>query len=184
MKIWVKWLLLGILSVVFGVFVLANPIAASITVTMLAGVMFAISGGFQLFAGFGEDGAMAKLLGIGLGVLMLLLGASLLFRPLEGVISLATLVTILFAANGILRLITSFQMRETPFFWPMLLSGALSVLLAGYIAANFFEIAPALLGMLLGIELLFNGVGLIVLAFFLRTVRGALKDKLDSRLNK
>jgi hypothetical protein len=38
--------------------------------------------------------------------------------------------------------------------------------------------------MLLGIELLFNGVGLIVLAFFLRTVRGALKDRLDSRLNK
>lgn len=178
MKIWVKWLILGILSVAFGLFVLANPIAASIAVTTLAGIMFALSGGFQLFAGFGEEGAMAKLLGIGLGILMLLLGFSLMFRPLEGVISLATLVTILFAASGIARLITSFQMRETPFFWPMLLSGALSVLLAGYIVANFFEIAPSLLGILLGIELLFNGVGLIILAFFLRTARDAIRERM------
>ena len=179
MKIWVKWLILGILSVVFGFFVLSNPIAASVAVTTLAGIMFAVSGGFQIFAGFGEDGAFAKLLGIGLGVLMLFLGFSLMFKPLEGVISLATMVTILFAASGIARLITSFQMRETPFFWPMLLSGAFSVLLAGYIVANFFDVAPSLLGILLGIELLFNGMGLLVLALFLRAGKNLIKDKLD-----
>lgn len=179
MKVWVKWLLLGILSVAFGFFVLKNPIAASISVTMLAGVMFAVSGGFQVFAGFGEEATGAKLLGIGLGVLMLFLGFSLMFRPLEGVISLVTLGTILFAASGIMRLITALQMRETQFFWPMLLSGALSVVLAAYIVANFFAIAPALLGILLGIELLFNGMGLIILAFFLRTAKGVLEEKLE-----
>jgi uncharacterized membrane protein HdeD (DUF308 family) len=184
MKIWVKWLILGILSIVFGFFVLANPLAASVAVTIVAGVMFALSGGFQIFAGLGEDGIMAKILGIGLGVLMLLLGFSLMFRPLEGIISLVMLVTILFAASGIMRLITSFQMRQTPFFWPMLLSGALSILLAGYIVANFFEVAPDLLGILLGIELLFNGMGLLMLAFFLRTAKGAIKDKIDAKLNQ
>lgn len=184
MKTWIKWLIVGVLSVLFGLFVLGNPIAASIAVTTLAGVLFAISGGFQLFAGFGEEGGMAKALGIGLGLLMLLLGLSLMFNPLEGVISLAALVTILFAASGITRLLSAFQMRETPFFWPMLISGGLSVLLAGYILANFFEIAPSLLGILLGIELLFNGMGLIALAFFLRTAKGALKDKLQAKYDK
>lgn len=169
MKLWVKWLVLGILSLVFGVFVLNNPIAASITVTMLAGIMFAIAGGFQVAAGFGEQDTAPKMMGIALGVLMLLLGGSLMFNPLEGVISLTLLVTILFAANGVTRLISAYQMRDTRFFWPMMLSGALSVLLAGYIAANFAEIAPGLLGLLLGIELLFNGMGLLMLAFFLRT---------------
>lgn len=174
MKIWVKWLILGILSIVFGFFVLGNPVAASIAVTTVAGVMFALAGGFQIFAGFGEEGAMGKILGVVLGLLMLLLGISLMFRPLEGVLSLTTIVVILFAANGLMRLISSFQMKSTPFFWPMLLSGALSVLLAGYIFANFAAIAPELLGILLGIELLFNGVGLVVLAFFLRTAKKAL----------
>ena len=51
----------------------------------------------------------------------------------------------------------------------MLISGALSILLAGYILANFARASVNLLGILLGIELLFNGAGLIVLAFFLRT---------------
>lgn len=176
MKIWVTWLILGVLSVVFGFFVLANPIAASIAVTVMAGILFALCGGFQLIAGFGESRTMGKILGIGLGILMLLLGISLMFHPLEGVISLTTIVVIIFAASGVMRLISSFQMRETPFFWPMLLSGALSVILAGYIIANFSEIAPSLLGILLGIELLFNGLGLIVLSFFLRTAKKVLSQ--------
>jgi uncharacterized membrane protein HdeD (DUF308 family) len=184
MKVWVKWLILGLLSVVFGVFVLANPVAASVSVTVLAGILFLMSGGVQVFAGFGEERLFGKVLGVGLGVLMLLLGLSLIWHPLEGVISLTLLVAIMFAASGVTRLITAFHMRETPFFWPMLLSGALSVLLAGYIFANFATVAPGLLGLLLGIELLFNGAGLIVLAFFLRTAKGAIKDKLEQRFNK
>ncbi len=184
MKIWVKWLILGILSIAFGIFVLANPVAASLAVTTLAGIMFVLAGGFQFWAGIGEEGLMSKVLGMGLGTLMVLLGLSLWFRPLEGIISLAAVVTILFAANGIMRLISAYQMREAPFFWPMLVSGALSVLLAGYIVANFFEIAPSLLGILLGIELLFNGAGLLMMALFLRTAKGAIKDKIEARLKQ
>lgn len=179
MKMWVKWLIAGVLSVAFGLFVLANPIEASIAVTTLAGILFALTGGIQMFAGFGQDGTFAKLLGIGLGVLMLLLGFSLMFRPLEGVVSLALLVTILFAASGIARLVASFQMRETQFFWPMLISGAFSVLLAGYITSEFYIIAPKLLGLLLGIELVFNGFGLIILALFLKAGKNLIKERLD-----
>lgn len=184
MKLWVKWLIVGILSIAFGIFVLANPVAASFAVTLVAGTLFIVSGAVQLWAGFGADDGGSRLLGIGLGVLMLLLGLSFVFQPLQGIISLATLATILIAANGILRLIAGWNMRQTALFWPMLISGALSVLLAGYIVANFFEIAPSLLGILLGIELLFNGAGLMALALFIKTAKGALKEKLEERFNK
>lgn len=184
MKLWTKWLIAGILSILFGIFVLANPVAASVAVTVVAGITFALIGGIQIFAGMGSDETGSKIMGIGLGVLMILLGISLLFRPLEGILSLATVATILIGANGLLRLMTSWQMRQTPMFWPMLISGAVSILLAGYILANFFEVAPQLLGILLGVELLFNGAGLIALALFLRTVKGAIKDKIEKRLNQ
>lgn len=182
MKIWVKWLILGLLSVAFGIFVLSNPIAASIAVTTLAGILFLMSGGFQVFAGFDEEGIGAKLIGIGLGVLMLLLGISLVFHPLQGVISLSLLVVILMASAGAIRLIMAFQMRQTQFFWPMLISGAATLLLAGYIAANFAALAPGLLGILVGIELLFNGSGLIVLALFIRTGGKQIREKLEPRM--
>lgn len=184
MKLWVRWFVIGLLSIVFGIFVLLNPVAASFAVTVVAGVLFMLMGAVQLWAGVSGEEGSSKILGIGLGVLMLLLGVSLTFQPLEGIISLATLATILIGFNGVLRLISGWNMRETPLFWPMLISGALSVLLAGYIVANFFEIAPQLLGILLGIELLFNGAGLVAFAVFLRTAKGVIKAKLEERFNK
>jgi len=184
MKIWKKWLVLGVVSVLFGLFILANPVAASVTVTIIAGVTFGLMGVAQIYAGAVSDDRMSKIMGIGLGVLLVLMGLSFTIHPLQGLISLATIATILIGASGVMRLMTSFQMRNTPMFWPMLFSGAFSVLLAGYILANFSEIGPQLLGILLGVELLFNGIGLIALAVFLRTVKGAIKAKLEARFNK
>ena len=184
MKIWKKWLVLGVVSVLFGLFVLANPIAASVTVTIVAGITFGLMGVAQIYAGAVSQEGMSKVMGVGLGVLLVLMGLSFTIHPLQGLISLATIATILIGANGVMRLITSFQMRQTVMFWPMLFSGAFSVLLAGYILANFSEIAPQLLGILLGVELLFNGIGLVALAIFLRTAKGVIKDKLEERMNK
>ncbi|OSP54456.1 HdeD family acid-resistance protein [Pseudoruegeria sp. SK021] len=168
MKNWVKWLILGVLSVVFGIFVLGNSVAASMAVTTLTGILFLLIGVFQIIAGWREPGTGHKVLSIVLGMLMGVIGLSFITNPLEGAISLTMLVTILLAASGIIRLVLAFTMKATQFFWPMLVSGALSVLLAGYIVANFAAASISLLGILLGIELLFNGAGLIALAFFLR----------------
>ncbi len=170
MKDWVKWLLLGLVSVVFGVFVLGNAAMASLAVTTLTGALFVLSGGFQIAGGFAAESTGSKVFSILLGVLMVLLGLSFLFNPFEGTISLALLVLILLAASGITRIVFSWRMRNTAFFWPMLISGALSVLLAAYILANFATVGPQLLGILLGVELLLNGAGLIVLSFFIRTL--------------
>ncbi|WP_193143095.1 MULTISPECIES: HdeD family acid-resistance protein [unclassified Meridianimarinicoccus] len=171
MKSWTKWLILGILSVVFGLFALGNAVAASMAVTIVTGLLFLILGGIQVFLGLSETGTGRKIFSVAMGVLMLFLGVSFIANPLEGVISLALLVTIMLAASGILRLVLAWGMKSTPYFWPMLLSGALSVLLAGYIIANFAVASVSLLGILLGIELLFNGSGLIALAFFVRAHR-------------
>lgn len=171
MRDWVKWLLLGLLSVVFGILALGNTVAASIAVTTITGAMFLIAGVAQTIAGL--SGAMGgRLASVLLGLLLSILGASFLFNPLEGAVSLALLVLILLIIGGLLRLSFSWMMRQTPFYWPMLLTGALTILLAGYIGANFAAASVQLLGVLLGVELLFNGAGLIALALFLRSHGG------------
>ncbi|WP_099827735.1 HdeD family acid-resistance protein [Oceaniglobus indicus] len=169
MKDWLKWLILGVLSIVFGLFALGNAVAASLAVTTVTGILFLVAGGFQVAAGWVQEGAGHKTLSIVLGLLMILIGLSFVINPLEGTISLAMLVTILIAASGITRLIFAFRMKQTRYFWPMLISGAVSALLAGYIVANFGVASISLLGILLGIELLFNGIGLTILAFFMKT---------------
>jgi uncharacterized membrane protein HdeD (DUF308 family) len=167
MALWTKWLALGVVSVVFGLLALGNAVAASIAVTVVTGLFLILAGAIQIAIAMGSTGH--KVWSLVIGGLTLLLGLSFMFNPLQGVVSLALVVTILLAASGITRLVLAWGMRDTRYFWPMLFSGALSVLLAGYILANFGAASLALLGILLGVELLFNGAGLIVLALFIKS---------------
>ncbi len=128
-----------------------------------------MAGVVQIIAGFDADSTGSKIFAIAMGALAAFLGVSFLFNPLEGAVSLAMLITLLLAAGGIARILFARSMKQTQFFWPMLISGALSILLAAYIVVNFSTASVQLLGVLLGVELLFNGVGFIVLGFFLRS---------------
>lgn len=167
MKTWVKWLLVGLLSIAFGVFVLSNTVIASISVTLMTGILFGIAGALQVVGGITDAGIGSKVWNVVLGMLMLALGISFVAHPLQGTISLALLVTILIAAGGVLRMVLAWQMRDTPFFWGMLFTGVMSILLAALIFADFETMSVQILGLLLGVEMLFNGVGAIVLALFL-----------------
>ena len=168
MNTWVKWLGLGLLTALFGVLALGDAVAASVAVTLVTGILFVIAGAGQIIVGLGEPAGGHRIISVLLGIVMVLLGISFIKNPLEGTMSLALVVTILIAAGGIIRLFLAFAMRQTPYFWTGLLSGALSVLLAGYILANFAATSTSLLGILLGIELLFSGAGMIAFALFLR----------------
>ncbi|WP_298851144.1 HdeD family acid-resistance protein [uncultured Ruegeria sp.] len=171
MSDWIKWLLLGLLSIAFGVFALGNAVAASLAVTVVTGALLLVSGAFQIVGGFTVEGAGNKILSLIMGAVMLFLGWSFLDHPLQGTLTLATVMLILFMAGGIARIILSFQMKGTQFFWPTLISGILSIILAGIIwsyAAAEPTALLSLLGILLGIEMLFNGFGLVFMALFVK----------------
>ncbi len=172
MKDWLKFVILGGVSVLFGVLALGAPVVASLSVTTLTGILFLLIGALQLVGGAsGDEGWGTKAFNILMGALMVFLGWSFVAHPLEGTISLAMLVVLLLGTSGVIRLIYGYRMKQTRFFWPMLITGVLSLLLAGYILANFATASVAILGILLGVELLFNGFGLIVMGLFLRSLR-------------
>ena len=159
-----KWMLLGALSLVFSILVLGNTVIATMAVTTLTGAMLMVSGVLQVVGGFSSNESTgSKAFGILMGLLMGFLGTNFLFNPLQGAISLTMLVLLLLISSGIVRLIFAWKMRSTLYFWPMVLSGAISVLLAGYIWNNFAAASLTFLGIMLGIELMMNGFSLIVI---------------------
>lgn len=164
---WLKWVLLGVLSILFGIFALNHAVLTSLSVTLVVGGLLLLSGAVQIVAGVREARTASKILTILLGAMLVLLGLSFLIDPLSGTISLALLTTIFIAAGGLLRLYYAFRLRGTSFFWLMMVPGVLSLLLAIYILANP-AITVALLGVLLGVELIFNGLGLVVLGLYRR----------------
>ncbi|WP_271950915.1 HdeD family acid-resistance protein [Ruegeria faecimaris] len=171
MSDWIKWLLMGLLSIVFGLFVLGAPAVASIAVTVVTGVLLLISGALQVVGGFTVEGTGNKILSLIMGAVMLFLGWSFLDHPLQGTVTLATVCLILFMAGGIARVILSFQMKGTQYFWATLISGVMSIVLAMLIwrfAATDPVVLLQLLGILLGIEMVFNGLGLVFMALFIK----------------
>lgn len=171
MRDWLKWVLLGVLSLVLGALALGNVALASMAVATMTGAMLLIAGAFQIAAGFTVGGSGPKIFAFLLGLLLVFLGWSFLANPLEGMISLTLLIAVLLAVGGLIRIVFSLQMRGTGLFGLMLLSGIVPLAFATYILANFETATMTLLGALLGIELVFNGIGLLMIGFFVKRLR-------------
>jgi uncharacterized membrane protein HdeD (DUF308 family) len=163
-----KWMLLGLLSIVFGVLALNFAALTSLSVTLVVGAMFVVAGIAQAVAGFREKGGGARAWAIGLGAVMALLGVSFLVNPFAGTISLSILVTAFIGASGVLRLMHAREARGTPTFWMMIVTGLVSLALAAFILFNP-QVTLVLLGIVLGVELIVNGAALIAWGWHRRT---------------
>ncbi|AJE44780.1 HdeD family acid-resistance protein [Celeribacter indicus] len=171
MRPWQIWVLIGLVCLIFGALALGNVVAASLAITILLGIFFTIAGIVQLWATFKGFAHEHRWISILWGLLSLAIGISFIADPIGGTISLTLLVTSLLIASGVVRLVMAWQIRQTGYFWTMLFSGAISVLLGAYIAANFATASLALLGLFFGIELLIDGFALIGLGLYLRAHR-------------
>jgi uncharacterized membrane protein HdeD (DUF308 family) len=160
----ILWLFLGALAIVAGLVALANPMAATLTAERIAGWTFLFIGLMQIFAVFQQTGWGGRVWVMVVGLAFTLLGITLLARPLAGILSLTLTVGALFLAAGVMKVVLSFSLGRGRGFWMVLLSGAISIVLAAMILSNFPESAATILGLLLAIELISNGVSMIALS--------------------
>ncbi len=168
MNNWIVMLIVGILAVILGVVALANPFAASMTATVFAGWCFIFLGAFQTFASFGAATTGAKIAGVILGVLAVVIGVHIIAEPFAGLLSLTFAAGILFIVSGVFKGVFGFSNFEGSARWAMLLSGAVSLILGLMVLNNFPQSAAVLLGVLLAVELLSDGISAIALAFAVR----------------
>ncbi len=164
MKHWVLLLIAGIVAVAGGILALFNPIAATLTATTIVAWLFLFMGALQIVAAFGDMGTGARLWTLLLGVLAIVIGGWILSNPLQGAGALTWIIGILFFVEGVVKLVLAFSTRGTPYFWTLLLSGAISVLLGGMILSRFPESALTIPGILLAVDLISTGVSMVALA--------------------
>lgn len=168
MKAWLTWFLIGIVFILGGLLALFNPLAATVTAEQIAAWLFVLGGIAQLLSAFRMGSFAARVLNGILALAFLWLGTSLLVNPLAGLLTLTVLVAIMFLVNGSAKLLLAMTMQGTGFFWPTVLSGAVSVVLALMVFSNFPQSAAILLGALLAVELVSSGVMIMAFALFVR----------------
>jgi uncharacterized membrane protein HdeD (DUF308 family) len=165
---WIFMLIAGVIALVGGIFALFNPLAATGMAAWLTATLFIAVGIIEIIGVFGATGWGGRIWSLILGALTIFLGAWMFANPIASILALTWLVGILFLATGATKVILSFGVRGTGYFWIVLLSGILSIVLAVMVLSNFPYSAAVVLGTLLAVELISSGAANIALALRLR----------------
>jgi uncharacterized membrane protein HdeD (DUF308 family) len=156
--------LAGVITLALGIAAIAFPYVSTVAVEVLIGWIFVVSGVvsiLQALRAANWRGFLWSLIG---ALLALGVGAILLLYPLTGVISLTLLMAAFFFAGGITRLVLAWQLRPKDHWGWLLLSGVLAVVLAVLIVLQWPEASVWIIGLFVGIDLVFTGSTLLMLA--------------------
>lgn len=157
----------AILFILLGLIAIAAPQIFTFGVTLLIGAIFLAAGIVQIIHLFQineSQGFWATLMS---AILNLAIGALMLFFPLAGIFSLTYLLIAYFLIDGILKIYYSFNLKAYQRWGWVLFSGLLSLGLAALIYTGLPGSAVWVVGLLVGINMLFFGGSVLGLAFSL-----------------
>jgi uncharacterized membrane protein HdeD (DUF308 family) len=167
---WGLFLAEGIILVILGLIAIVLPPLATITVTILIGWLFLISGVVGLVTTFMMRQAPGFWWSLLSGILGVAAGIVLLLWPISGALSLTLLLSAFFIVEGVVSIMYAIDHRNqlTGRWGWMLVSGIVDLILAGIIVAGLPGTAAWALGLLVGINMVFGGTALIGMAFAAR----------------
>lgn len=159
------WLcvLLGLVFVAAGLFVLGDVVLATIVSTVFIGIAAVAAGVFELFHAFWTKGWGGMIWQIILGLFYIVGGVALLTQPVAGSLVLTWVLGFILVASGIVRILVGFG-RWAEAGWVLVLSGVFGVGAGFVILTGWPTTGLWVLGFLLGIDLVFHGVGWLVTA--------------------
>jgi uncharacterized membrane protein HdeD (DUF308 family) len=167
---WGLFLTEGIILLVLGVLAIVVPPLASLAVTVLIGWLFLISGIAGLVMTFMAKRAPGFWWALLSAVIAILAGGALLWSPVQGVLSLTFVLIAFFLIDGVLSIVLAIEHRRQlagRWGW-ILLSGIVDLIIAGIVFAGLPGSAAWAIGLLVGIDLVFGGIALIMVALAAR----------------
>jgi uncharacterized membrane protein HdeD (DUF308 family) len=159
------YLIQSALMVLGGILALFYPILSSFAVVLFLGWVLIISGIVQGISLIGAQNVPHFWLQLVSVVLSVIVGALFLRHPGEGLLTLTLLLIVFFMVEGISKIIFALTIRPFPNWGWVLISGVIGILLSFYLWASLPITAIWLLGVLLGIQLICEGVALGYLAW-------------------
>ena len=155
---------LGGLLIALGVLAIAVPNVSTLAVETLIGCLILFGGFAHLFHAFRPERWQGFLLDVALGGVFVVTGVLLLLFPLEGELTLTLVLAAALAAEGIFKLIASVQLRSQPGAGWVVCSGAMALGLGILIGIEWPSAASWVLGLFVGVDLIFGGWMLIMLS--------------------
>ena len=159
-----KWggvVALGAVYLLAGLIALYSVATATVVSVFVVGIMMIIAGVAEVINAFQVKSWGKFLLWILLGVLYIVAGFVTLENPLLTAALLTLILGTALVASGIMRIILAFSMREGAPWIGVAFSGVVTLVLGLVVLAHWPVSSLYMLGLLLGIDLVFAGVGWI-----------------------
>ena len=168
---WKLVLAQGVVMVVLGFLAVIEPNVATLAVSIFVGWLFFIGGIFRTLWVWRSRAMPGFAWSLLTALLAIVFGLILIFRPLTGALTLTMVLVAFFILEGITAIVLAVQHREHLRSWGwVLFSGIIDLLLAYLIWAGWPSSADWAIGLLVGINMLFFGLSLVMTSLAARLI--------------
>jgi uncharacterized membrane protein HdeD (DUF308 family) len=154
----------GILFTILGFLAVALPGISTLSTELFIGWLLIFGGVVQLYRTFKNRHASGFIGSLLTGFLYSLFGILLVIFPIAGILSLTILLTFFFITEGIAKIFLGFQLRHFQYWGWFIVNGILALVMAFIIWNGWPGSAFWVLGLLVGINMIFFGISLIFLS--------------------
>ncbi len=157
---------IGLLLIIIGAICIAAPVVSTMVSLVIFGWLLVFSGILKAIYSFRFwkqewSGFFLYLLG---GILYLVVGFLIIYNPVPSVAALTLLLAVFFLVLGLLHIVAPIAMHLRSSAW-IIINGIISVILGILILAHWPSSAFWVIGLFIGIDLIFSGITLISLGF-------------------
>jgi uncharacterized membrane protein HdeD (DUF308 family) len=172
---WLGFVGLGVLSIALGAIGLLMVGALTLVTVFWFGLLLIAGGAVHLLHSMRAQGWRSTVIEAAIGLLYIVAGGLLVVNPLLGSATLTLALGIVILAVGVARMLIAFQHRRDPGWFWLLICGLVGVALGLMILAALPQGALWILGLLVAVELITQGWGMVVMGFTLRRWRRTLR---------
>jgi uncharacterized membrane protein HdeD (DUF308 family) len=166
---WGWFLVLGIVLLLLGTFAILYAVLATITTVLIFGWVLVFDGLLHGVAAFWARQWSGFFLHLLTGVLSVVVGAILIRHPVEAGLTLTLLLAAFFIVSGVFRIIAPLVMQFPSGGW-VVLGGVINLILGLLIWNQWPASGLWVIGMFVGIDLIFRGWSYVMFALALRSL--------------
>jgi uncharacterized membrane protein HdeD (DUF308 family) len=176
-RVWWLFFIMGLVSIVVGFLAISSRYIALTTwaTVVFFGVLLLIAGITEVVQAVMVRNWRGFALHLLTAALYLIVGLFMLEEPDQGAKVLTLLIGAAFLVGGVLRIVFALVQRFHSWPW-VVLHGVVDLFLGGIILSGWPESSLWVIGLLLGIDLIFHGWAWVILALTVRRYSAALAE--------
>ena len=157
---------IGLLMMLMGLVVIALPGFTGLAISVLIAILLILAGALSAYVTWSSYNTQG--LGWMKSIILLVLGLLILFYPQAGTAAIGLMLIVYFLMDGFANVILSLELRPLPGWGWTLLNGVVSLILAVIFIGGWPFNSHWLVGLMVGISLLLDGIALLMLALAAR----------------